>query len=57
MNIRDGNNCKKVVTYDMQDRLHDKIDKLTSIIYKLTAKSSNQNKPFKTKIYQVKRTG
>ena len=55
MNIRDGYDSKKVVTFDMQDRLDDKIDKLTSMMSKLTAQSSNQNKPFKLKIYQVKR--
>ena len=54
MNIRDGYNCKKVVTFDMQDRLDDKIDKLTSIMSKLTAQGSNQNKQFKPKIYQSK---
>ena len=44
MNIRDGYNSKKVVTFDMQDRLDDKIDKLTSMMSKLTAQGSNQNK-------------
>ena len=29
MNVRDGYNSKKVVTFDMQDRLGDKIDKLS----------------------------
>ena len=32
MNIRDWYNSKKVVTFDMQDRLDDKIDKLTSVM-------------------------
>ena len=34
INVRDGYNSKKVVTFDMQDRLHDKIDKLTSMMSK-----------------------
>ena len=37
MNVRDGYNSKKVVAFDMQDRLDDKIDKLTSMMNKLTA--------------------
>ena len=37
MNIRDGYNSQKVVTFDTQDRLDDKIDKLISIMSKLTA--------------------
>ena len=57
MNIKDGYNGKKVVTSDMQDRLDDKIDKLTSMMSKLTAQGSNQNKQFKPKIYQGKRKG
>ena len=54
MNIGDGYNSKKVGTFDMQDRLDGKIDKLTSMMGKLTAQGSNQNKPFKPKIYQCK---
>ena len=48
MNIRDGHNSKKVVTFDMQDRLDDKIGKLTSMMSKLTAQGNYQNKQFKT---------
>ena len=55
MNIRYGYNSKKVVTFDTQDRLDDKIDKLTSMMSKLTAKSNNQNKQYKPKIYHGKR--
>ena len=55
MNLRDGYNSKKKVTFDMQDRLDDKIDKLTSMMSKWTAQGSNQNKPLKPKMYQVKR--
>ena len=56
MNVRDGYNSKKVVTFDMQDRLDDKIDKLT-LICKLADQGSDQNKPFKIQIYQGKRRG
>ena len=58
MNIGDGyNSSKKVVTFETQDRLDDKLDKITSMMSKLTAQGSNQNRPFKPKIYQGKRTG
>ena len=57
MNIRDGYNSKKLVTFDMEDRLDDKIDKLTYMMSKLTVQGSNQNKPFKLKIYQGKMRG
>ena len=46
MNIRDGYNCKKVVTYDTQDRLDDKIYKHASVMNKLTAQGNNQKKQF-----------
>ena len=55
MNIWDGYNSKKVVTCDTQDRLDSKLDKITFMISKLTAWGSNQNRPFKPKIYQAKR--
>ena len=55
MIIRDGYNSKKVVTFDTQDRLDVEIDKLTSMMAKLTAQDSSQNRPFKPKIYQGKR--
>ena len=57
MNIRDGYNSKKVVTFDTQDRLDDKIDMLTSMMSELTAHSNDQNKQFKSKIYQGQRRG
>ena len=41
MNIRDGYNSKKVVTFEMQDRLDHQIDKLTSVMNKLTAQGNN----------------
>ena len=56
-NARDGYNSKKVVTFDMQDRLDDKIDKFTSMMSKLTAQGNNQNTLLKPKIYQGKRRG
>ena len=43
MNIGDGYNGKKVVTFDTQDKLDDKIVKLTSMMSKLTAQGNNQN--------------
>ena len=47
MNKKDGSNSKKI-TFDMQDRLDDKIDKLTSMMSKLKALGDNQNRQFKT---------
>ena len=41
----------------MQDSLDNKIDKLTSMMNKLTAHDNNQNKQFKPKIYQSRQTG
>ena len=42
MNIRDGyNSSKKVDTFDKQDRLDNKLDKMTSMVSKLTAQGSN----------------
>ena len=57
MNVRDGYNSKKVVTFDIEGRLNDKMDKLTCMMNKLTAQGSNQNKLFKPKIYQAKSRG
>ena len=57
MNIKDGSSSNNVVTYDMQDRLHDEIDMLTSMISKLTAQGNIQNKQFKPKICQSKKRG
>ena len=51
MNVRDGYKSKNVVTFDTQKRLDDKIDKLTSMMRKLTAQGNNQNKQLKPKIY------
>ena len=58
MKVRDGynnNNTTKAVTFNMQDGLHDKIDKLTSMMCKLTAQGNKQDKHFKLKIYQGKK--
>ena len=58
MNVWEGyNGNKKVVSFDTQDRLDDKIDKPTSMMNKLTAHGSSQNKLLKPKIYQGKRRG
>ena len=57
MNIRDGYNSKKIATFDMPDRLDDKINKLTYVMSKLTAQGINQNKQFKPKIIKEKRRG
>ena len=56
MDIQDGcNSSKKAVTFDTQDRLDDKLDIITSMMRKLTAQGSSQNKLFKLKLYQGKR--
>ena len=55
MNIQDGyNSSKKVVTFDTEDRLDDKLDKITSMVNKMTAQDINQNRPFKLKYIKVK---
>ena len=56
MSIEDGYNSKKV-TFGIQDSLDDKIDKLISMMNKLTPQHDNQNKQFKSKIYQNKQRG
>ena len=47
----------KKVTFDMQDSLDKKIDRLTSMMGKLTAQDDDQSKQFKPIIYQGKRRG
>ena len=54
INIRHEYNNTKVVTFDTQDRLDDKIDKLTSMISKPTTQGSNQNRPFKQESIMIK---
>ena len=53
MNITDEYISKKV-TFDTQDRLDEQIDRLTSMMIKMTTQEDNQNKQFKPKIYQSK---
>ena len=56
MNIQNGyNSSKMVATFDTQDRLDDKLDKIMSRMSKLTAQDHSQNRLFKPKIYQGKR--
>ena len=45
---------KKVVTFDTWNRLDVKLDKITSMMSKLTAQGSNPNRKFKQKITKVK---
>ena len=47
----------KWVTFDTQDRLEGKIDKLKAMMDKLAAKDSEVNRPFKPQMYQSKRRG
>ena len=48
---------KKVVLIITQDRLDDILDKITSMMTKLTTQGSSQNRLFKPKIYKGKRRG
>ena len=41
----------------MQDNLDDKINKLTSMMSKLMAQDNNENKQFKSKVYQGRQSG
>ena len=55
VNIWDGyNSGKEIVSFDTKDRLDDKLDKITSVITKLIAQGSSQNRPLKPKNYQGK---
>ena len=56
MSIKDGYNSKKV-PFHRQDSLDDKIDKLTSMMNKLTTHYNNQNKQCKPKIYHSRQRG
>ena len=53
MNIKDGYISKKV-TFDTQDSLDEKIDRLMSMMRKLTAQDDDQNKQFKPKYIKAK---
>ena len=46
MKVSESHNStnKKLVTFNTQDRLDDKIDKLTSMVCKLTAQGNTQDK-------------
>ena len=50
MSIKDNYNNKKV-TFDTQDGLEDKIDRLTVMMSKLAANEEGVNKQFRPKIY------
>ena len=54
MSIKDSYNNTKV-TFDTQDRLEDKINRLTVMMAKLATKDNGINKQFKPQIYQRKR--
>ena len=56
MSIKDNYNNKKV-TFDKQDGLEDKIDRLTVMMSRLAVKDDGTSKQFKSKIYQSKRRG
>ena len=56
MSIKDSYNNKKV-TFDMHNRLEEKIDRLTVMMSKLIAKDDGANKQFKPKMFQSKRRG
>ena len=50
MSIREG--VSRKVSFDTRDKLGDKIDKLTVMLDRLTAKDSNNRRPFKPQIHQ-----
>ena len=54
MNIKDGY-ISKEVTFNTQDSLDEKLDRLMSMKGKLTVQDIDQTKQFKPKIYQSKR--
>ena len=55
MSIKD--NYNKKVTFDTQDGLQDKIDKLRVMMNKLATRDNGMNRQFKPQIYQSKRRG
>ena len=54
--MKDNYNNKKV-TFNIQDRLEVKIDRLTVMLHKLAANEEGVSKQYKPKIYQNKRRG
>ena len=59
MCIQEGysSNNEKTVAFDTQDVLDNKIDKLSSMMSKLSAQGSSQNRPLKPKNYQGRKRG
>ena len=58
MSMQEGSsNNKRTISFDTQDMLDNKIDKLTFIMSKLSSQDSNPNRPFKPKIYPGKERG
>ena len=55
MSIKD--NYNKRVTFDTQDELEDKVDRLTVMMVKLATRDNGSNRHFKPQIYQSKRGG
>ena len=55
MSIKEGTSRK--VLFDTRDKLGDKIDKLTVMLGRLSAKDSNKKRPFKPQIYQNRGRG
>ena len=53
MGVKD--NYNKKVTFHTQDRLEDKIDKLTVMRGKLAARDNGTNRQFKHQLYQSRR--
>ena len=53
MSLKDS--CNKKVTFDTQDRLEDKIDKLTAMMGKLASGDNGNNGEIKPQIYQSRR--
>ena len=50
MNIRDGTERK--VSFNTRDELGDKIDKLTVVMSRLSAKDNHEKRPFKPQVYK-----
>ena len=57
MNIKNSYSSNKNVTFDTQDGLKIKVDRLTVMMSKLTTKDDDLHKQFKPKIFQGKRRG
>ena len=56
MSIKDSY-INKRVKFDTKDCLEEKIDRLMTMMSKLTAQDDGQNKQFKPKVFQGKRRG